>query len=168
MMLPSISVVCCGSLLLGIEGTEMVITPIVIFPRLPSRAACSHTQETGFGTRTLRTTGSAFFSHYIYIVARIVPAAASLLHHWCEYTHSLRSSHPNLCSQRGSYLCMVLRLIQHLLRQQLNLLLELLVPLELLQLLELLVVLALLKPVLLLLVLELALLALLELRRSCW
>jgi hypothetical protein len=67
-MLPSSSVVCCGGLFLGVEDAEVVTTPIVPFPRLPSLAYRKHTQEAGFGTRTLRTTGSAFFSHYISIV----------------------------------------------------------------------------------------------------
>jgi hypothetical protein len=36
MMLPTSSVVCCGGLLLGIEGAEVVNTPIVPYLRLPS------------------------------------------------------------------------------------------------------------------------------------
>jgi hypothetical protein len=44
--LPSSFVVCCGGLLLGIEGAKVVNTPIVVLYLCePSAAGCTHTAK---------------------------------------------------------------------------------------------------------------------------
>jgi hypothetical protein len=57
-LLPSGCVVCCGGLLLGIEGAEVLLSPIVPYPRFPSIAVCSHTVEAGLCSWALQPTAT--------------------------------------------------------------------------------------------------------------